>query len=151
MKSNFWWKMAGKIFLAIFILMMIFANADLVFADVTSSVAGAGAGALTGTAEEAQIESYLAGQVQKELNPMKFKNVADILNKGTGFFAGVTGSFALVVYIYAGFLWMTAAGSAEKVGKAKTTIIWTTFGVAAVLGSYLLISTVLNWIVGGSS
>jgi hypothetical protein len=54
------------------------------------------------------------------------------------------GSIALVLYIYAGIVWMTAAGDKQKVGKAKEIIVWTTFGVVVMLGSYILTSFIFK-------
>lgn len=54
------------------------------------------------------------------------------------------GSIALVLYIYAGIVWMTASGDKQKVGKAKEIMVWTTFGVVVMLGSYILTSFIFK-------
>ncbi|HLD60530.1 MAG TPA: pilin, partial [Patescibacteria group bacterium] len=48
------------------------------------------------------------------------------------------GSILLVLYIYAGVLWMTAAGNSEQVDKAKQIFVWSTLGIVVVLGSYII-------------
>jgi hypothetical protein len=50
------------------------------------------------------------------------------------------GSIALVLYIYAGIVWMTASGAKDKVAQAQKVLVWTTFGVVVMLGSYILTS-----------
>lgn len=49
------------------------------------------------------------------------------------------GSIALALYVWSGFLWMTASGNADQVTKAKTTMVWTTLGVGIMLASYMLV------------
>ena len=51
-------------------------------------------------------------------------------------FLGVLGIIALVLIIYAGFRWMTAAGNEERVNDAKKTLQAATIGLIIVLGSY---------------
>ncbi len=57
---------------------------------------------------------------------------------------GLMGVVALVMIVWAGFTWTTAAGNPDKVKKAKTILVWTILGVAAVLASYLILSTVFE-------
>jgi|GEM_PF-3981760 len=84
----------------------------------------------------------------EKLNPLKLTNVNTLIGRVIAFFMGSIGTFALVLYIWAGFLWMTAAGNSERVASSKKVFIWTTLGVVVMLGSYLIIqflfSTVLK-------
>lgn len=48
------------------------------------------------------------------------------------------GVLFLLLVIYAGFTWMTAAGNSEKVDKAKTMMGQATVGIALILVAYLL-------------
>ncbi len=57
---------------------------------------------------------------------------------------GLAGSIALVMFVWGGFLWMTAQGNQEKVKKAKGTIIWAVLGLVAIIGSYILVQTIFN-------
>lgn len=54
------------------------------------------------------------------------------------------GSVALIMYIYGGLLWMTAAGNTERISKAKQILVYATIGVVAMLGSYLLVNFVFG-------
>jgi len=101
---------------------------------------------VTPATEDTQEVKFLKGQVEDNLNPGKFTEVTQVLNLATNLYVMMAGSAALVLYIYAGYLWMTASGNAEKVNKSKATLIWTTFGVAAMLGSYFLLNIIFSWI-----
>ncbi|MFA7654282.1 MAG: pilin [Candidatus Magasanikbacteria bacterium] len=79
-----------------------------------------------------------------ELNPAKFTSLAGMIGRAIWLFVASVGSIALVLYIYGGFLWMTAMGNSEQINKAKDTIIWTSLGVVAILSSYIIVSFVFN-------
>ena len=54
------------------------------------------------------------------------------------------GIIFLVLIIYAGFLWLTSAGSEERIGKAKSILISSIIGVAIILTAYMITSFVIG-------
>ena len=48
--------------------------------------------------------------------------------------------------IYAGFLMVTASGNEEKLGKAKTTFLWTVIGIAILLGAKVISAVICGTI-----
>ncbi|MFH1112257.1 MAG: hypothetical protein V1712_04305 [Patescibacteria group bacterium] len=56
-----------------------------------------------------------------------------------GYLVGSLGAVTLLVFVYAGWLWLTAAGNEEKVTKAKQTIMYGVIGLVAILGSYTIL------------
>lgn len=61
-----------------------------------------------------------------------FGNIAQLI-------LGITGSFALLMFVYGGFTLLTSGGSSEKVGKGKTIITNAVIGIVIIFGSGLLI------------
>lgn len=57
-------------------------------------------------------------------------------------FIGVVGILAVIMIMLGGFKWLLAAGNAQKIGGAKTTIISAIIGMVLALGSY----SILNFI-----
>jgi len=57
---------------------------------------------------------------------------------------GLVGSLALLMFIYGGFTWMTAAGNSEKVEKGKNIIIWAVIGLAVIFTSYAVVKFVFT-------
>lgn len=51
---------------------------------------------------------------------------------------GLVGTIFLSLTIYAGFLWMTAAGNDDQISKAKSFIFQATIGLAIVLSAYAI-------------
>lgn len=72
---------------------------------------------------------------QADLIGIVFKTIQYILA-----FLGVV---AVVVIIIGGFMWMTAAGNEEKVGKAKKVIIQGLIGLVIVLLAYAISAFVI--------
>ena len=54
------------------------------------------------------------------------------------------GIIALILVLYGGFLWMTAGGNEEKIGKAKKILVNASIGVAIILAGYSITVFVIN-------
>lgn len=63
----------------------------------------------------------------------------------------MVGTIFLVLTIYAGILWMTAAGNEEQVAKAKSIITATVIGLFITMSAYAITSFVGNRLSGNSS
>ena len=61
---------------------------------------------------------------------------------------GVIGTIALGVFIYGGFLWMTAFGEEGKIKKGWDTMIWAGMGLAVMFGSYIAVDFILKALLG---
>lgn len=60
------------------------------------------------------------------------------------FFLAFVGLIAVVMMIYGGFLWMTSAGSSDRVERAKKTIISATIGLIITLSAFAIVTFVIN-------
>lgn len=56
---------------------------------------------------------------------------------------GVVGSLALVMFIYGGLVWMTAAGNEQRVKMGKDILIWATIGLIVIFTSYALVHFII--------
>ena len=54
------------------------------------------------------------------------------------------GSVALVVFVYAGVLWMTAGGKSDQQGKALKILLESALGIIIVLASYVIVTFVFE-------
>jgi len=62
------------------------------------------------------------------------------------------GSIVLVMFIYGGFVFMTSAGSKERVTKGKTIIIQSIIGMAIMFLSYTIVGFVFSMLgLGGEN
>ncbi len=76
------------------------------------------------------------------INPLKSQSISEFLLK----IIDVLLIFALpiiILYImYAGYLFVTAAGNSEQVSSAKKALLWAVVGGVIVLGAKLIISVI---------
>ena len=89
-------------------------------------------------------------------------NTADLVLPGVGLrvglvemivriiniFLGVLGLIAVILLIYAGYLWMTAQGDDQKVERAKKIITGCIAGLIVILLSFIIVRTVINAVHG---
>jgi hypothetical protein len=77
--------------------------------------------------------------LKTNFNKAKFENPNELIGKLILFLYPNIGAAALLIYIYAGFLWMTAAGNSENIATAAKLALWTTLGLVALFGSYMIV------------
>lgn len=114
-------------------------------ADANDKCVGTGSGSSTsGTGLSGPTGTGLSGSdgSGKITNPLKSQDIPEFLLK----IIDVLLVFALpliILYImYAGYLFVTAAGNAEKVTGAKNALLWSIVGGVIVLGARLIISVI---------
>ena len=76
---------------------------------------------------------------------------ARIIGSIAKIFISLLGVLFISYFIYAGFLWMTAAGNEEKITKAKTIMRGVIIGLVIVLASAAIYYFVKDVIIGSSS
>lgn len=95
--------------------------------------------------DETKINALLAGVNGIEnLNQLGNRKIPEILGEAIRVLMGLMGSIAFVMFIYGGVMWMTAAGNAERAGKAVKIMLWAALGVAVILASYALVDFVFE-------
>lgn len=64
--------------------------------------------------------------------------VAVVISDIIKVFLSFLGVLFIVLIIYAGFTWMTAAGAEDKITKAKTTLVAAIIGLTIILAAYAI-------------
>lgn len=90
----------------------------------------------TGTLSAPDASQYAPGLSQNQDLRTFIKNVVN-------FALGFLGLIAVVIIIYGGFLYVTAAGNEEQAGKGKKAITYPLIGIIIILSSFALVNTVL--------
>ena len=78
-------------------------------------------------------------------------NVNQMIGRIINSILGIVGSLALLMFVYGGLIWMTAAGASEKVQKGKDIILWAIIGLIMVFMSYAAVNFVLRTVLGGAA
>ncbi len=92
----------------------------------------------------------LKTEAKKILNPVGFMTgkdgVVQLLGRAISFLMFPIGALAMIMYIYAGFLWMSS--SPENITKAKSILTWTSLGIVFSLSSYIFVKFVFTNLFG---
>ena len=77
-------------------------------------------------------------------------NLRDFIVNAVNFGLGFLGLIAVIVVIYGGFMYVTAAGEEEKTTKGKQSIMYAMIGIIIILVSYALVNTVIKGVGKGT-
>lgn len=75
--------------------------------------------------------------------------VTDTIGKITDWILGISTALAVLMYVVGGFLWMSDAGSTERVKLAKSIIVSTTIGLVIILMAAAIANIVNSLVVRG--
>ena len=76
-------------------------------------------------------------------------DVVDLIEAIAGWFQVIVLAIAVFMIIYAGFIWMTAAGEEDKLTRARQTLIYALVGIAVVVVAYGLVA-LMTTLIGSS-
>jgi cbb3-type cytochrome oxidase subunit 3 len=94
-------------------------------------------------------------QAQVTANEVLPTELGNVIGTGTGDiritiarivrgFLGFLGTIALLLVLYAGFTWMTAAGDAEKIDRAKKILTSAVIGLVIIMSAFAITSFILR-------
>ena len=96
------------------------------------------------------IENVVEVQAAEILkSPLGCGSLEDCANKVIDFIFYIAVVLAPLMIVIAGYFFITAAGSAEKVNQAKRIITWTVIGILIVMLSRAIV-TLIEKVLGGS-
>ncbi len=102
-----------------------------------------GAGAASSVLMESQKELRQIGKTGYDIMGGVPTSPIDIVIKIVNIILGFLGIIFLILMLYAGFLWMTAAGAEDKLNKAKGIIKNSIIGIAIILAAYSITNFVI--------
>jgi hypothetical protein len=120
----------------IFYLAISFCSSLPIF--VFAQAGGAGGGA--GGGGDSTGESVIT-------NPITAENIPDILNEIINFMLTIAGPIAVVMTIYAAYLFITAGDNQERVKTARKTLMFVIIGVAILILSKGIVSLTKSFLV----
>ena len=77
-------------------------------------------------------------------NPLGTTNINIFVSRIISYILGLIGTVSLLLFIYGGLIWMTSAGSSDKVKKGKDILVWAVIGMAVVFSSYILVKFIIQ-------
>jgi len=110
---------------------------------VPAAMAGSLGDSVTGNFKSTGEGVYGGSVPQQELPEL----VGSIINAALG----LLGVILVVLFIYAGFLWMTAAGNEEKVKKARGMMTNAVIGMIIIFAAYAITQFVIDAIINATA
>jgi len=71
-----------------------------------------------------------------------------MIENAASFLTGIAGSISVVILIYGGIMFATAAGNDDKIRKSKKTMVGAAIGLTISLLAYLIVGTFIEKILG---
>ncbi|OIO52096.1 hypothetical protein COY93_03630 [Candidatus Uhrbacteria bacterium CG_4_10_14_0_8_um_filter_58_22] len=65
------------------------------------------------------------------------------------FFTAISGSLALLMFVYGGVLWLTSGGETGRIETGKKAITWSVIGLLVIFGAYAMLRVIFVTLGGG--
>ena len=145
--------------IVLFLLLNVFSSANAACLDSNKLTCSVGQklvcdedgdwGCLTDTAVKSTGDILLINPLTGKHDAPNVAYLSDRVGMALNYLVGIVGSLALLMFVYGGFLWMTASGSSEKIQQGKNVLIWATVGIFIIFTLYGLVSFLLKMIKQG--
>lgn len=122
-----------------FLKTILIVGATLGLASIFLATPGFAHGAATAQIAQATAPSDVTLQ-----NPLKTDDPIKFLGIVIKAVLGILGGIALLMFVMGGFLWMTSAGSTERIQKGRDTIVWAAIGIGVIFASYAMVDFVIK-------
>lgn len=123
-------------------------DGECVAQDFTSGGTGTNSG---GTSQNSKSGGSSGSGTAVMPNWFGVSSVSGLIMKIVNFAIDIAIPIAVVMIIWAGFMFVTAQGSEEKINRAKKNLVWTITGLAIIVSSQLLVGYINEIMTGQSS
>ncbi|TAL19461.1 hypothetical protein EPN90_03405 [Patescibacteria group bacterium] len=73
-------------------------------------------------------------------NPLGTTSVPELIGRVVAALLGLSGSLALLMFVYGGFVWITSGGIPDRIAQGKNTMVWAALGLALIFGAYAILT-----------
>ncbi|OGL70505.1 hypothetical protein A3C17_04010 [Candidatus Uhrbacteria bacterium RIFCSPHIGHO2_02_FULL_53_13] len=77
-------------------------------------------------------------------NPLGEVSVPLLIGRVIQAVLGISGSIALLMFVWGGFLWLTSAGKPERIKSGQDTLLWSVIGIAVIFGAYAIVNFLIT-------
>lgn len=79
------------------------------------------------------------------INPLgSGTTIYDLIGRIIKALLGLSGSAALLMFVYGGFQYLTSAGDPAKVKKGKETLVNAVIGLVIIFGSFIIVNQIIT-------
>lgn len=62
---------------------------------------------------------------------------------------GISGSLALLMFVYGGFLWLASGGNETMISKGKRVLLWATLGIVLIASAFVITTAIFQGLATG--
>ena len=84
-------------------------------------------------------------------NPLDETDVRVLIARVINGTIAVSGSVALLMFVYGGVVWLASMGRPEWITKGKQTLLWAVIGMAVIALAYIVTYTIFAALLTGST
>lgn len=77
-------------------------------------------------------------------NPLGEVSVPVLIGRIIQAALGISGSIALLMFVWGGFLWLTSGGKPERIKSGQDTLLWSAIGIAVIFGAYAIVNFLIT-------
>lgn len=77
------------------------------------------------------------------VNPLSVDTPQALIGRVINAVLGIVGSVALIMFIYGGFVWMTAGGNDRAISQGRGVLMWAAIGLIVIFTSYAIVRFIL--------
>jgi len=79
------------------------------------------------------------------INPLATDDIRVIIGIVIKAALGLSGSIALLMFVWGGFMWLTSQGNAEKIEKGQKILTWAAIGLVVLFSAYTIVNAVIEY------
>lgn len=84
-------------------------------------------------------------------NPLGTSDINVLIGRLIRALLGLSGSVALLMFVWGGFLWLTSRGETAQVTKGKDTLKWAAIGLVIIFTAYILVNAIITALSKGTA
>lgn len=90
------------------------------------------------------------GDKETDADAQGNSNIQTIIGNAIQVTLRLLGAITLAVFFYGGFMWLTSAGSSDKIQKGTKTMTYAVIGLFIIFGAYGILTTIISGITNGT-
>jgi len=84
-------------------------------------------------------------------DPLEGASIPVVIGRVIKAALGLSGSVALLMFIYGGFIWLTSMGNKDAIGRGKKTLTWAIIGLVVIFAAYIAVDLLLSALIEGAT
>lgn len=83
-------------------------------------------------------------------NPLGINDPRLIIARIIQAILSISGSIALLMFVYGGFLWLSSGGNSAQIDKGKKVLVWATLGVVLIASAFVIVTALFQGLASGN-